>query len=430
LSQWLVNGLAEAGLPVVCVETRHMKALLKAQQTNKSDRNDARGIAQMMRVGLFKAVHVKTLASQERRMLLGVSEVPNLTAGDQLVSCDGMSADRLFETRVAPYLWNRDIASERGLRMPYTLQIDGGDEALRLKSCRVRTVDGEHDLDLQWRRIDAATALALRRQADGRVVPADLGIKRLNGVWLISIPSFQYQSDTDIARSKSFLAEVASHQAELRAAPKVILDVRGNVGGNSSWGLEVAATIWGRDVVDAAASQFDADSADWRASKSNLQERVDFLRHAEQNGLPESALASLRQSRDLIAQALAAGQPLAAEPRRPTPPAPANLPPRLGGHVYLFTDEVCASACLDFVDVIRRLPNVVHVGRPTSADALYIDIDNKALPSGLMVLGYSMKVYRVRARGNNEGYTPAIAWPGGLMTDAALTSWVSGLPVD
>ena len=47
-----------------------MKALLTAQQINKSDRNDARGIAQMMRVGLFKPVHVKTLASQERRMLL------------------------------------------------------------------------------------------------------------------------------------------------------------------------------------------------------------------------------------------------------------------------------------------------------------------------------------------------------------------------
>ncbi len=53
LSQWLVNGLTAAGLPVVCVETRHMMALLKAQQINKSDRNDARGIAQMMRVGLF-----------------------------------------------------------------------------------------------------------------------------------------------------------------------------------------------------------------------------------------------------------------------------------------------------------------------------------------------------------------------------------------
>src|SRR3954449_10040311 len=70
LSQWLVNGLAEAGLPVICVETRHMKAVLKAQQVNKSDRNDARGIARMMRVGLYKPVHVKTLASQQRRLLL------------------------------------------------------------------------------------------------------------------------------------------------------------------------------------------------------------------------------------------------------------------------------------------------------------------------------------------------------------------------
>jgi transposase len=70
LSQWLVNGMAEAGLPVICVETRHMKSLLKAQQINKSDRHDARGIAQMMRVGLFKPVHVKTLASQEKRTLL------------------------------------------------------------------------------------------------------------------------------------------------------------------------------------------------------------------------------------------------------------------------------------------------------------------------------------------------------------------------
>jgi transposase len=47
-----------------------MKALLTAQQINKTDRNDARGIAQMMRVGLFKPVHVKTLVAQEQRMLL------------------------------------------------------------------------------------------------------------------------------------------------------------------------------------------------------------------------------------------------------------------------------------------------------------------------------------------------------------------------
>jgi transposase len=69
LSQWLYGVLAEAGLPVICVETRHMRAVLKAQ-INKTDRNDARGIAQMMRVGLYRPVHVKTLRGQKLRMLL------------------------------------------------------------------------------------------------------------------------------------------------------------------------------------------------------------------------------------------------------------------------------------------------------------------------------------------------------------------------
>jgi transposase len=55
LSQWLFSTLAEAGLPMICVETRHMRAALKAQ-VNKTDRNDARGIAQMMRAGLYRPV--------------------------------------------------------------------------------------------------------------------------------------------------------------------------------------------------------------------------------------------------------------------------------------------------------------------------------------------------------------------------------------
>jgi transposase len=69
LSQWLFSALTESDLPVICVEARHMRAVLKAQ-INKTDRNDARGIAQMMRVGLYRPVHVKTLRSQKLRMLL------------------------------------------------------------------------------------------------------------------------------------------------------------------------------------------------------------------------------------------------------------------------------------------------------------------------------------------------------------------------
>ena len=81
LSQWLFSALAEAGLPVICVETRHMHAVLKAQ-INKTDRNDARGIAQMMRAGLYRPVHVKTLRSQKLRMLLTRELTPHVPRVD------------------------------------------------------------------------------------------------------------------------------------------------------------------------------------------------------------------------------------------------------------------------------------------------------------------------------------------------------------
>ena len=69
LSQWLYEALARVGLPMICIETRHAKAFLKAQP-NKTDRNDARGIAQMMRVNLYRPVHVRTLTSQKYRAIL------------------------------------------------------------------------------------------------------------------------------------------------------------------------------------------------------------------------------------------------------------------------------------------------------------------------------------------------------------------------
>ena len=69
LSQWLYSALAEAGLPVICVETRHMRAVLKGRNINKTDRNYVVAWPGM-RVGLYRPVHVKTLRSQKLRMLL------------------------------------------------------------------------------------------------------------------------------------------------------------------------------------------------------------------------------------------------------------------------------------------------------------------------------------------------------------------------
>jgi transposase len=99
LSQWLFSGLGEAGLPVICVETRHMKAALAAQ-VNKTDRNDARGIAQMMRVGLYRPVHVKTAASQEKRTLLAARKL--LQGQNRAIENDLRGLLRSFGLKVGP----------------------------------------------------------------------------------------------------------------------------------------------------------------------------------------------------------------------------------------------------------------------------------------------------------------------------------------
>jgi transposase len=69
LSQWLHGGLSAAGFEAVLLEMRHVKAALSAMVV-KSDRNDARGIAQLLRMGWFRPVHRKSADAQEVRALL------------------------------------------------------------------------------------------------------------------------------------------------------------------------------------------------------------------------------------------------------------------------------------------------------------------------------------------------------------------------
>jgi len=60
LSQWLYAAMKQAGLAVELLETRHVRDAFKAMPV-KSDRNDARGIAQLMRLGWFRPVHCKSI---------------------------------------------------------------------------------------------------------------------------------------------------------------------------------------------------------------------------------------------------------------------------------------------------------------------------------------------------------------------------------
>src|SRR6266702_6652302 len=68
-SSWLYSELRGTGYPTICLECRHVKSGLSAMR-NKTDRNDARGIAQLVRLGWFRQVHVKSEEAQRIRMML------------------------------------------------------------------------------------------------------------------------------------------------------------------------------------------------------------------------------------------------------------------------------------------------------------------------------------------------------------------------
>jgi transposase len=74
LSQWLYAAMKQAGLAVELLETRHVRDAFKAMPV-KSDRNDARGIAQLMRLGWFRPVHCKSMAAQETRAVLAARKL-------------------------------------------------------------------------------------------------------------------------------------------------------------------------------------------------------------------------------------------------------------------------------------------------------------------------------------------------------------------
>jgi transposase len=99
LSQWLFAGLKAAGLPVELLETRHVRAAFKAMPV-KTDRTDARGIAQLMRLGWFRPVHCKSLPAQEVRALLTTRKLLQAKRHDVEMSLRGVL--RGFGLKVGP----------------------------------------------------------------------------------------------------------------------------------------------------------------------------------------------------------------------------------------------------------------------------------------------------------------------------------------
>ena len=150
LSQWLFAAMRQAGLAVELLETRHVRDAFKAMPV-KTDRKDARGIAQLMRLGWFRPVHCKSLPAQETRVLL--------------------TARKLLQTK------NHDIEmSLRGLLRGFGLKV--GPTTPRTFPGRIRELVAGHPTLSTVAEALLAAKRAVRTMAEAGEAPSILGARR------------------------------------------------------------------------------------------------------------------------------------------------------------------------------------------------------------------------------------------------------------
>jgi len=123
LSEWLHRALREAGIPIVCIETRQAQRFLSSRPI-KTDKNDARGIAGMMRLGHYRPVHVKSLATQSMRTTLAA----RMQLVASLLQIEGV-AEGLGSQDRGNSPQSRRRAGARADRAGGTREIVGGDRA-------------------------------------------------------------------------------------------------------------------------------------------------------------------------------------------------------------------------------------------------------------------------------------------------------------
>lgn len=115
-SEWIGGHLVDEGFPVVCLESRHVKAALSAMAV-KTDRNDAHGIAQIVRTGWFKTVHLKSAAAHpDGGKEGGRASADRQRAGHSLAAAavgyqDWRGDARAFRGQGSPVGWNRQAVA-------------------------------------------------------------------------------------------------------------------------------------------------------------------------------------------------------------------------------------------------------------------------------------------------------------------------------
>lgn len=221
------------------------------------------------------------------------------------------------------------------------------------------------------------------------------------------------------------IAEVHARAEEVKAAKRIVIDVRGNGGGNSELGDQLAAVLVSQRSMQASKRPIlDGCGVSWRASPGNRATLESYrVRFAESSPALSEEIGKATKEMEV---ALAEGRNFTApipeaclQDREDVAPRPVVAP----GRLVVLTDEACFSSCLIFVDRLRRL-GAVQAGQPTREGNWYMEVRAEPLPSGLGSFRTMQKVAMEFPRKMGP-YQPAMRYDGDMADTAALERWLT-----
>ncbi|MFM7348061.1 MAG: S41 family peptidase [Erythrobacter sp.] len=331
-------------------------------------------------------------------------------AGSRIESCDGRPVAELVKTNIFGWRSGGGVPGE-WWSSARRLFVDDGNPFVTLpRTCRfLDAKGGAESRKLSWSPVAASYGEWRDGSSNGDRMPIGLA-ERAPGIQWIAMPDFS-PDEAGVAAYKALYADLAAKAEALRGARAVVLDLRFNDGGSSSWSRRVAEALWGKQAVEARANARSAKTQTWwRPTPGNLAEVRKFEELLKKQGDLQTA-ELVAQFVPMFEAAIAKGDTWFVEPDlspsgAATGPAPEPL---LKAPVYVVVPGQCASACLDAIDVFKLFPNTRLIGAPSSADSTYMEVRTPELPSGMAYAIIPMKMYVDRARGNGEHYEPDIA---------------------
>ena len=330
--------------------------------------------------------------------------------GERIVACDGLEPGALARKNLATSSSYPLTPGEYWTVGGAPFNSTAATAARRAKVCQVRAADGTiRTVALQWRKApaDFVARRALARTGERSEIALS---EPRPGLFLIGMPTFS-PNDSEIARFDALFVALAAKRDALVGARAVIIDLRHNQGGSSSWSAQAARILWGDPAVEKAAEHSRDTAVRWRASPGNNAYVATWPALFRKQGRPQRDIEWAEKATAGMRRALAGNKPFFDEAdeadEKPAKAGPAPARP-FTTPVYVITHGHCGSACLDAVDLFKAFPNVKLIGAPTASDTNYMDVRSEILPSGLGQVVIPQKVYVGRNRASGAFYTPDI----------------------